>query len=364
MQATLITAPRTTTRAMLDPTRLCHLRCEFCYYRPTDAFHTVKPWEAQAKEVSDAKARGCDAADLTGGDPLTNPHVVELVKLCVEQGISLRIISSLICAERVLDDVLDAGVDDWLISMHGAKAETHNDIVKVPHAREKQIRRMAKIAARMRYCCNYVMVAKNQTEMAAFSHWLIGRDHEPPKIVNFICFNPFGDWLQSAEMRKAAYDQILDLRIAGPILYEAIDVLESAGIGVNVRYYPMCGLAERHRKNVCNDRQVAFDLGEWDNAFGARTPVDVVLRTYSIPLSYRNEEQGEPCCDCNLHGCCGGANRIWHALAKEKFGTSPLVPITLPEGPVGFWHYRGQNVMGLDPRAISQAPATLQPDGR
>lgn len=350
MQAIERMEPRTTTRAMLDPTRLCHLRCEFCYYRPTDDFHTVKPWEAQAQEVHAAKSRGCDAADLTGGDPLTNPHVVELVKLCVEQGISLRIISSLICAEKILDGVLDAGVDDWLISMHGAKAETHDDIVKIPKAREKQIRRMAKISGRTQYCCNYVMVAKNQTEMAEFAHWIVGLNHALPRIVNFICFNPFGDWLQTAEMRKAAYDQILDLRIVQPILDKAIDTLEERGIGVNVRYYPMCGLAERHRKNVCNDLHVAFDHGEWDNAFGARTPVDDVMSSYSIPLSKRNEEKGTPCNRCDLQWCCGGANRTWHKLAKEKFGGSPLVPITMPDGAVGYWHYRGDNVLGLDPR--------------
>lgn len=345
--------PRVTTRAMLDPTRLCHLRCDFCYYLPTDSFHSVKPWESQAEEVYAAKRRGCDAADLTGGDPLTNPHVVELVKLCVEQGISLRIISSLICPEKVLDAVLDAGVDDWLISMHGAKPETHDAIVHIPKARSHQTRRLAKIAARMRYCCNYVMIERNQTEMADWARWLISRDHEPPKIVNFINFNTFSDWEHSGPaIRQKGLDNIVDFRIASPILDEAIDILEDAGVGVNCRYTPMCAVAERHRKNIANDLHVWCDQGEWDNAFGARTPLDVVYHTYALPLSRRNEEKGAPCASCGHQWICGGANKLWHRFSLEKFGTETLVQIDLPAGANAkdFWHYRGQNVMGLDPR--------------
>lgn len=182
--------PRVTTRAMLDPTRLCSLRCSFCYYAPTDEFHSVKPWEAQAREVTDALSRGCDSCDITGGEPLQNPHVIDLVKLCVARGLPPRIITSLICPEKVLDGVLDAGVADWLISMHGAREETHNAIVSVPKARQLQLRRIAKISERMDWCANYVMVERNQTEMAEWARWLVSLDRLP-KIANFINFNVF-----------------------------------------------------------------------------------------------------------------------------------------------------------------------------
>lgn len=348
MQTTIV-GPRTTTRALVDPSRKCSLRCSGCYYLPDDDLHTVQPWEQQKQHVLDAKARGCDCCDISGGEPLQNPHVVELVKFCVENDLPPRIITSLICPEKVFDAVLDAGVSDWLISMHGAKHETHDKIVAVPRARMFQERRLEKIMDRMDWCTNYVLYHANQTEMAEWAHWLLNLPRLP-KVVNFINFNVFSSWFKSPEWRKRGLDNVVDIRIAGPILDEAIDLLEDAGIGVNVRYYPFCGLAESHWKNVANDRTVAFDFGEWDNAFGARTPVEVVYHTYSVPLSKRNEEQGAPCNTCDLHQCCGGANRLWHQLAKEKFDGSPLVPITLPEGPVDFWHYRGMNARGLYPR--------------
>lgn len=342
--------PRTTTRAMIDPTRLCSLRCSFCYYAPDDDFYTVKPWEAQAKEITDAVARGCDSCDITGGEPMQNPHVVELVKLAVEKGVYPRIITSLICPEKTLDDVLDAGVSDWLISMHGAKDETHNEIVRVPKARKFQWRRLSKIAARMRYCCNYVMIHKNQEEMADWARMILSRDHEPPKVVNFINYNPH--YGANFKMYDQAVAQVIDPRVAGPVLEEAIDILEGAGIGVNCRYLPMCFVAERHRKNICNDLHVAFDFGEWDNSFGARTAPDKVYETYSVPLSNRIELKSAPCSGCGHQFICGGANKVWHQLATEKFGGEVLVPLALPGGvdPKDFWYYRKENVLGLDPR--------------
>lgn len=331
--------PRVTTRAVMDPSRKCALRCEFCYYLPQDDFYSVRPWSDVEADVLAAKARGCDACDITGGEPLQYPEIARLVRCCADNGIRPRIITSLICAERTLDEVLDSGVDDWLISMHGAKAETHDEIVKVPNARRMQVRRLWKISTRMRFCSNYVMVAKNQQEIADQARWLTALVRLP-RIVNFINFNPHYSW---HAMRDKAIANIVDLSIAGPQLDEAIDELERSGVGVNVRYFPMCALREDHRKNVCNDLHVAFDSGEWDNAIPSHDPPEGF--EYGYRLSLGNEEKGDPCNRCDLQWVCGGANRLWHEMSREKFGEQ-LVPITMPEDDKpgkDFWWYRQWN---------------------
>ena len=356
--------PRVTTRAMIDPTRKCSLRCKHCYWRPANDFFEEPPWEQQAKWVMDAKGRGCDAADITGGEPVQGRNIVALVKLCVENGIAPRIISTLILpgdrsrkdyncdnpeVEKVFSDIMDAGLDDWLISMHGAKPETHDFVLSMKGARRMQLIRLERIMERMNWCTNFVLLGHNQTEILDWANLLLSFPRKP-KIANFINFNPHYDWYKFRDEAKA---NIIDYRIATPLLDEAIDRLEDAGIGVNLRYVPMCVVAERHRKNVCNDLQVFADFGEWDNAFGARSTVEHVYRTYSVPLSRRNEEKGAPCNNCGLQWICGGANRLWHAFANEKFGGEVLTPISLPDGVdrKDFWHYRKMNVAGLDPRS-------------
>lgn len=342
--------PRVTTRALVDPSRKCSLRCEFCYYLPTSDLYSVQSWEQQKKQVTDAVARGCVACDISGGEPLQNPNVVELVQLCTDSGLPARIISSLICPEKILDGVLDAGVENWLISTHGAKAETHNDIVKVPKARQLQIRRLDKISERMHFCVNYVMVEKNQAEMLDWAKWMVSIKRKP-LIANFINFNAFSPWLKTQEWITNAKNNVVDISIAGPILDEAIDILEDNGIGVNVRYYPFCGLSERHYKNVCNDLVVWADQGEWDNGIGSHNLEDGIR--YGKRLTDSNEEKNAPCSTCSHQWICGGANKIWHKLAAEKFGREVLHPLpVLPEGCKSddFWYYRCKNTLGLDPR--------------
>lgn len=336
--------PRVTTRAVMDPSRKCALRCEFCYYLPQDDFYSVRPWEAVEADVLAAKDRGCDACDITGGEPLQYPEIARLVRCCADNGIRPRIITSLICAERVLDEVLDSGIDDWLISMHGAKAKTHDEIVHIKHARMFQVRRALKISERMRFCCNYVMIQKNQAEIADWAEWILGQFSCDPRIVNFINFNPHYEW--ATRMRDKAIGNVVDLSIAGPQLDEAIDMIEEMGVGVNVRYFPYCALAERHWKNVCNDLHVWCDSGEWDNAIPTHDLPDGYQ--YGVELSIRNEEKGAPCNTCDLQWVCGGANRLWHEMSREKYGEQ-LVPITGTEakGSLDYWRYRRDNGMGM-----------------
>lgn len=341
--------PRVTTRAVIDHTRKCSLRCAHCYYRPTDNFHSIDSWEAHRNEVLAAKARGCDCCEITGGEPMESPWIVDLVKFCVEQNLPPRIITSLICKESTLDAVLDAGVDDWLISMHGAKAETHNMVVQVPRARYFQERRLAKISKRMDYCVNYVLLECNQTETLEWAEWLVSRDRKP-KVANYINFNVFGDWMREQKWIDEGKKNVVDFRIASPFLTDAIDLLEEHGIGVNVRYTPMCVMAERHRKNVCNDLHVWADAGEWDNSIRDRRVE--TGEQYGARLSAQNELQAEPCASCGHKQICGGANKEWHKLALEKFGVETLEQLETPADLTqpAYWHYRRENLLGLDPR--------------
>ncbi|MBI5094473.1 MAG: radical SAM protein, partial [Candidatus Hydrogenedentes bacterium] len=78
--------------------------------------------------------------------------------------------------------------------------------------------------------------------------------------VNYIAFNPFGD--QQTGMRNA--DNVPRYSDIKPKLTEAMDILEDAGIEVNVRYLPLCMGEERHRKNFYNFQQLPYDHHEWD----------------------------------------------------------------------------------------------------
>ena len=322
-----------TRRGVIDPLRLCHLRCDFCYYLHSDMV-SVRPFVDVQRDVDAAVKRGDTHLDITGGEPLRYPQIADLIAYALSVGLRSRIISSLIAPQRTISAVMDAGLDDWLVSMHGAAANTHDTIVHIAGARSIQEQRLEMIRAHMGISVNYVMIRDNQSEIAQFADYVL---RWRPRIVNFINFNPHYLWPKHPETGNL----VADLRIAGPELDWAIDRLEGEGVAVHVRYFPMCWLREDHRENVCNDLHVALDSGEWSNALATKNLAEA--ERYGRGLSQRNEEQGEPCCGCALHAVCGGANKHWHAASRARDGE--LLRAIRP-GEVGeisqptYWHYR------------------------
>lgn len=334
----IVIEPIVTRRAVIDPLRLCHLRCDFCYYLHGD-MQSVRPWPEVRDELRRHAERDCTAVDVTGGEPLRYPQITELVAECKSLGMSVRVISSLIAAPGVVEQAIKAGVDGFLVSCHGSTAVTHDAIVHVTNARAIQHQRLEQLAGRAVIDLNYVIVSANQDEIERFATYCQAWH---PRIVNFINFNPHYEWRKRPETASL----VADLRLAGPQLDAAIDVLESVGIGVNVRYYPMCAVSERHRKNICNDLHVPFDSGEWNNAIASfRT---ATAYQYGFKLSQANEEKGDPCNRCDLQWICGGANRHWHQASRQTHGEQ-LVAINLPADidRRDWYHYRRNNALGM-----------------
>jgi len=329
-----------TKRAVIDPLRRCPLRCQFCYYLHGD-MESMKSLEQVKKELDFAIQRGNIAIDITGGEPLIWPHIVEFVEYACSKGLGVRIISSLQGKQGVFERLTDIGAT-WLISLHGWKDTTHDAIVGRKGARARQLEYMSYLKT---FDANFVMVKNNQEEIFSFAEWLTYQYN--PRVVNFINFNPHYEWA----VAKDTSHNIVDLEIAGPQLDEAISHFEDRGVGVNVRYFPYCGVHQRHWKNVCNDLHVMFDSGEWDS--GIEKNFEKHFQ-FGVSLSFHNEENHEPCDNCPIRTACGGANRHWHRMSKECIGYSPLTPQPHAGDPPTFDHFRKQNSLGMIPYHVHQ----------
>jgi len=307
--------PIPTRRAVIDPLRLCRLRCVMCYYLH-DEMKSVRPWPEVQADIDAAVERGNTHCDITGGEPLLYPELPELIRYCQKVGLKPRIISSLIASEQAFDRAVEAGPDAWLISMHGMP-ETHDKIVRLFKAHEMQEARLNKINGNVAIDINCVITRYNQCELALFALFFSKR--WDIRFVNFICFNAHRGWRNDPTTK----DLIPDLEITERELNKAIQLLESIGISVTVRYYPMCRIAEKYRRCVSNDLQVTFDPYEWD--------YDIQPKTFEAHLEWgkrtseKTEEKGEPCCRCELHNICGGWNKYGHAASQETFGEQ-LIP--------------------------------------
>jgi len=72
------------TIAWLEPTEKCNLSCHGCYRKNVNKHKTLQ--EVAADLDVFAKFRNFDSVSIAGGDPLTHPDVVEIVKMVADRG--------------------------------------------------------------------------------------------------------------------------------------------------------------------------------------------------------------------------------------------------------------------------------------
>jgi MoaA/NifB/PqqE/SkfB family radical SAM enzyme len=262
----LKTKKRTLTRrGVMWLGQTCNQRCYFCYFlnRIANAHHPEHPF----MDIDKAKALcktlrefyGNTAIDIQGGEPTIYPDILELVRYCREIGLYPTLITNGLHLAKpgVLEEFRDAGVRDFLVSYHGI-GETHDEVVGRKGAYEKMdqvVKHMKELGIPFRFNCTMSKpvipllpeVARKAVEYGA-------------QVVNFIAFNPFED--QESGVRT--HDTVARYAEIKPKLAEAMDILEAAGIEVNVRYLPLCMAEPRHRKNFYNFQQLSYDHHEWD----------------------------------------------------------------------------------------------------
>lgn len=254
-----------TRRGVLWLGQTCNQRCYFCYFlnRIQDAHHPEHPFMSldKAKEIC-RQLRffyGNTAIDIQGGEPTIYPDILELIRYCRDIGLYPTLITNgLRLAEPgELEAYRDAGIRDFLVSLHGTGA-IHDQVVGKEGAYERittAIKRMRELGIPFRFNCTMSKpvlpvipeIAAKAIEYGAY-------------VVNYIAFNPYED--QEADIRT--HENVPRYSDITPYLTRAMDLLEEAAIEVNVRYLPFCMGEERHRKNFYDFRQLPYDTHEWD----------------------------------------------------------------------------------------------------
>lgn len=245
----------------------CNAKCYFCYFinRIEDHKHPEHPFMSleKARHICSTLRYfyGNTAIDIQGGEPTIHKDILELIRHCRDIGLFPTLITNGLSLGKpgVLEKFRDAGVRDFLVSLHGV-GEIHDQVVGVKGGYGKitaAIERMRALGIPFRFNCTMSEpVARILPEVAekAVEYGALA--------VNFIAFNPFGDQ-QTGTRTTRNVARYADIK---PQLTKAIDRLEAAGIEVNVRYLPICMAEPRHRKNFFNYKQLSYDHHEWDYA--------------------------------------------------------------------------------------------------
>ena len=257
-----------TRRGVIWLGQTCNLHCHFCYFldRIKSQGHPEHPFMSleKAEEICRTLVQvyGNDAVDIQGGEPTIYPQINELVAYCSKIGLRPTLITNaLALANRDRCVALhEAGLCDLLVSVHG-QGETFDTIVGVAGAHRKQqqaIENLMELRIPFRFNC--VLSKTVLPQLADIARYAVASG---ARAVNFIAFNPFED---QQKMGRRSSENVPGYTEVAEHLSGALDVLAEAGVEANVRYFPFCMLAERHRKSNYNFQQLPYDSHEWDYA--------------------------------------------------------------------------------------------------
>ncbi len=252
-----------TRRGVVWLGQTCNLKCYFCYFRKIldSENHPEKPFMPlnKAKEIMKILryVYKNTSVDIQGGEPTIYPEILELVKYCHDIGLKPTLITNAIVLDdlSLVKDYKKQGITDFLISVH-ALGDVYDNIVGVKGASKRQIKAIENLKKEnipFRY--NLVLTKELVSQFKDILYFIKNTE---PFVVNFIYYNPFATQEDRDRSKIPRYSDYKEL------LQNAIDFLENLNIEVNIRYFPICILDEKYRKNIYNFHQLPYDHWEWD----------------------------------------------------------------------------------------------------
>ena len=204
---------------------------------------------------------GNNSVDIQGGEPTLYPHIFDLVAYCAEIGLSPTLItngrSSRIVPWRPAT-ARPASATSSSASKHSGRCTTELVGRAGAHvAQMKGLRNLQEVGIPFRF--NTVLskvVLPQLPDIAELAVRTGGRSRQFPRLQS----------IQRPDHRQAQRRERTDVHRGGRALDPVLDTLGSAGIEANVRYLPLCIVAERHRGTVYDFPQIPYDAHENDFA--------------------------------------------------------------------------------------------------
>jgi hypothetical protein len=231
--------------------------------------------------------------------------------------------------------VEDAGLEDWLISMHGM-SEGHDNLV-VNHQGDgaggwqRLVDGLKHLTRPARF--NSTIQAFNYRELPEQARWLA--DNMPPTVYNLIQFNPFFAWAG-----KEVIEFQERMSVLAPLVAEAVHIAEAAGWEVNVRYFSPCVAAEHgFARNCIGYFQTQIDPWEWSLVATEKAPMDAIRQfggahpaNLAICRGIAESRKNETCAGCRFFGgaCEGPPEQYVNRFGLDELKPSQGDPVDAP----------------------------------
>ncbi|MBF0595825.1 MAG: radical SAM protein [Candidatus Omnitrophica bacterium] len=323
------------------------MKCRFCY--DLDHLNLSKGFSLRELKtrMSFLKSAGVNTVDLTGGEPTVRADVIGIIRLLKEDfGIkNICIITNgfKLSDKSYMEAVVNAGVNEFLFSIHGASSGTHDSLVHVTGSFDRVVQALdhaSRLGVRSRV--NTTVTAKNYDKVnniaAIVSRYKIEN-------YNLIFYNPVLDAGKRADEMAVKYS------VAAPFLKDVIDQYARHFDCLHVKYIPFCFM-EGYEKYVVNLLQTTYVPYEWDfnirgqvrrglclywlaavagllfrmdlRSLGGRNLDEVVHDSFLLWQESMDKHKSQRCGPCRHSLICAG---IWNGYYRI-FNDNELKPVS------------------------------------
>jgi len=347
MRSTIGTGP--TRRVKVHTGFTCNAECQFCYYKAL-VHEQPTPISMLLDEVRLARLIGRIDIDFSGGEPSIQPGIEKALALAKElrfRRINFITNGIALAHEPYFKRLVDAGLNEVLFSLHGARPETHDYLTQRPGA-FKAITKAMKLARDygLHVRTNTTINALNYRELPDIAE--LALKYEPENI-NFIFMN---DWTTTDVDRRRLIARNSDIM---PYVIKAVKIIEPHDVYFALRYVPFCLVPEEYRPFVMTFHNRITDMYEWDDLFTqfseylayewikTKKELDVLSAWQSYIAKHRismddvgyddgranvefarvSHVKPRVCKSCKLRDVCDGLKREY----VEYFGTGEVRPV-------------------------------------
>jgi len=211
----------------------CNQACRFCFV----STHLPGARDAAIRDaIIDAGRRGARIT-ISGGEPTLNPNLAEYVGLAKQHShgpVELQSNAMRFADPELARKVIDAGVDEIFISLHGSTAEISDAITEAPGTFVKTVAGLDNLA-RMDVVLglNFVMCERNYRNLPDYVRFVHQR--WPKAMVTFSFVAPSSDLVPMERDLVPRYSDVL------PYLRQALSLAEELDLWVSP-LDSMCGL--------------------------------------------------------------------------------------------------------------------------
>jgi len=293
-----------THRYCLDVGRICSHNCKMCYYANQEMTSMLPLTEVKLR-LANARHNGDTELEYTGGEPTMHKDIIEIIKFAKKIGFKQqRIITNGYMPEEKFKQCVDAGVKQWLVSLHDIGEGL--DLITQTKDSWKHMLRTIKLLKELgcEVYGNTTVIKQNINSLTTVAKFAIDNEFSG---MTFINWNEYYDNQGKRESEFRA--RITDIQ---PQLEKAIDMLQEENITINLRYFPMCTLNKKYRRWVVNMPQVMFDPWEWSSMGRDLIKKDTESHLRQGRTLQKNIcMQDGVCGTCGIHNVCGGCNKMY-----------------------------------------------------